>query len=95
MARLSGMSRAAVSALVNTLERVGLVSRRQAERDRRAVRLSLTGAGRAAITSAYEAHNQREQAWAGALSKQEQTVLIGLLEKLTTSAAATEAKRRF
>lgn len=95
VAQLSGMSRAAVSALVNTLERDGLVSREQAEHDRRAVLLSLTDAGHAAITSAYEAHNEREQAWANALSKPEQTILIGLLEKLTTSSAATEAKRRF
>src|SRR5512139_2906458 len=39
VAQLSGMSRAAVSALVNTLERDGLVSRTQSESDRRVVRL--------------------------------------------------------
>ncbi|GAA3840375.1 MarR family transcriptional regulator [Amycolatopsis tucumanensis] len=95
VAQLSGMSRAAVSALVNTLERDGLVSRKQAEHDRRAVLLNLTEAGHEAITSAYEAHNAREQAWANALTKPEQTILIGLLEKLTTSPAAMDAKRRF
>jgi DNA-binding MarR family transcriptional regulator len=95
VAQLSGMSRAAVSALVNTLERDGLVSRKQAEYDRRAVLLNLTDAGHTAITSAYEAHNEREQAWANSLSKPEQTTLIALLEKLTTSPAATTSKRRF
>lgn len=95
VAQLSGMSRAAVSALVNTLERDELVSRKQAEHDKRAVLLSLTEAGHDAITSAYEAHNEREQAWANALTKPELMVLIGLLDKLTTSSAATEAKRRF
>lgn len=95
VALLSGMSRAAVSALVNTLERDGLVSRGPSGHDRRSVLLALTDAGREAIISAYEAHNERERAWAGALSKPEQTILIGLLEKLTTSPAATEAKRRF
>lgn len=95
VASLSGMSRAAVSALVNTLERDGLVSRKQAEHDRRAVLLNLTGAGHEAITSAYQAHNEREQTWANALSAAERTTLIGLLEKLTTSSAATGAKRRF
>jgi DNA-binding MarR family transcriptional regulator len=95
VALLSGMSRAAVSALVNTLERDGLVSRRPAEHDRRAVLLSLTDAGHEAITSAYEAHNEREQAWAGALSAPEQRTLVTLLEKLITSPAAIEAKRRF
>jgi len=95
VAQLSGMSRAAVSALVNTLERDGLVSRKQAEHDKRAVLLNLTDAGHEAITSAYEAHNEREQAWANSLTKPELMVLIGLLEKLTTSSAATDAKRRF
>ncbi|GLY65668.1 MarR family winged helix-turn-helix transcriptional regulator [Amycolatopsis taiwanensis] len=95
VAQLSGMSRAAVSALVNTLERDGLVSRQQAEHDRRAVLLDLTEAGREAISSTFTEHNKREQAWANALTPTERNVLIGLLEKLATSPAATEAKRRF
>ncbi|WP_199432251.1 MarR family winged helix-turn-helix transcriptional regulator [Qaidamihabitans albus] len=95
VAELSGMSRAAVSALVNTLERDGLVSRRQADHDRRAVLLSLTDAGRETITNDYRAHNEREQAWAGTLSEAERRTLIGLLEKLMAGSAAAEAKRRF
>lgn len=95
VAQLSGMSRAAVSALVRTLERDGLTSRHQAEHDRRAVVLDLTEAGHRAIVDAYAAHNARERAWTSSLTEREQTVLIGLLEKLTTSPAATEAKRRF
>lgn len=95
VAELSGNSRAAVSALANTLERDGLISREQAAYDRRAVLLHLTDAGHEAITSAFEAHNRREQAWANALTAEERRVLIGLLEKLATSTAATEAKKRF
>lgn len=95
VARLAGMSRAAVSALVKTLERDGLVTRKQAEHDRRAVLLNLTEAGHDAITSTFEEHNKREQAWAKALTKPERTILIGLLEKLATSDAATEAKQRY
>ncbi|SFO87056.1 DNA-binding transcriptional regulator, MarR family [Amycolatopsis arida] len=94
-AQLSGMSRAAVSALVNTLERDGLVSRTPAPHDRRAVRLALTETGRRRITEAYTAHNARERTWAATLSKPERTILIGLLEKLMTGPAATEAKQRF
>jgi DNA-binding MarR family transcriptional regulator len=89
------MSRAAVSALVNTLERDGHVTRRRAEHDRRAVELSLTDTGHDAIISAFAAHNEREQAWASALTKPERTILIGLLEKLMTGAEAAEAKQRF
>ncbi|MFE2119121.1 MarR family winged helix-turn-helix transcriptional regulator [Rhodococcus aetherivorans] len=86
VAQLSGMSRAAVSALVNTLERDGLVTRRRSERDRRSVELSLTQAGVDAITSTYAAHNTRERTWTSVLTKPEQTILIGLLEKLATAA---------
>jgi DNA-binding MarR family transcriptional regulator len=92
VAELSGMSRAAVSALVNTLERDGLVSRRQADHDRRAVALDLTPAGRDAVTASFRAHNEREQAWAATLTEAERTTLIGLLEKLMAGAAT--AKRR-
>lgn len=89
------MSRAAVSALVKTLERGGLVERRQAEHDRRAVQLTLTAAGRETITSDYRAHNEREQAWANTLDAHERATLIGLLDKLMAGSAAAEAKRRF
>jgi DNA-binding MarR family transcriptional regulator len=95
VAELSGMSRAAVSALVNTLERDGLVSRRQSEHDRRAVLLSLTETGRRTISSTFTEHNERERAWTSALTRTEQDTLIGLLDKLATSPAATVAKRRY
>jgi DNA-binding MarR family transcriptional regulator len=94
VAELSGMSRAAVSALVNTLERDELVTRRKAEHDRRAVQLSLTQAGHDAITSAFRAHNDREQAWAGVLTAPEQAALIALLEKLMAGADGVAARRR-
>ncbi|MGO4201679.1 MarR family transcriptional regulator [Rhodococcus sp. TAF43] len=87
VAKLSGMSRAAVSALVNTLERDGYVIRRRSEVDRRAVELSLTDAGLDAITTTYADHNRREQVWADALTKPERMVLIGLLEKLATASS--------
>ncbi|MGY4098760.1 MarR family winged helix-turn-helix transcriptional regulator [Nocardia sp. R16R-3T] len=82
IAELSGNSRAAVSALVNTLERDGLVTRERAAHDGRAVQIALTGEGHEAITGAFGQHNKREQVWANTLSKPEQQVLTGLLEKL-------------
>jgi len=94
-AELSGMSRAAVSSLVNTLERDGLVSRSQDTADRRAVRLELTGPGRLAIVGAFAAHNEREQAWAGALDNGERAELIRLLGKLAAGSSDTAVKRRF
>ncbi|GAA2774930.1 MarR family transcriptional regulator [Saccharopolyspora taberi] len=94
IAELAGMSRAAVSALVKTLERDGMVTRRQDEQDRRVFSFELTGTGREAILGAYAAHNEREQAWVSALSRPERTILIGLLEKLAAGSASAEAKRR-
>jgi DNA-binding MarR family transcriptional regulator len=94
VAQLSGMSRAAVSALVNTLERDGLVSRRQAGHDRRAVELALTDSGARVFAAAFADHHDRERTWAGALTAAEADQLTALLEKLMTGPAATSANRR-
>ncbi|GAB3212809.1 MarR family transcriptional regulator [Marinactinospora endophytica] len=93
-AELSGMSRAAVSSLVNTLHRDGLVTRERADYDRRAVRIGLTGAGRDAIERGFVAHNRRESAWAMALTGEERATLVALLGKLMEGSSAAEAKRR-
>jgi DNA-binding MarR family transcriptional regulator len=83
-AELSGMSRQAVSALINTLDRDELVSKVPDEDDRRAVRLSLTLKGEEALTEAFAAHNAREKMWAGTLSQDERETLVRLLGKLGT-----------
>ena len=89
-AELSGMSRQAVSALVRTLDRDGLVSKVPAVHDRRAVRLSLTAEGEEAISGAFVTHNERERLWAGSLSEEERDTLARLLAKL----GAREGVRR-
>jgi DNA-binding MarR family transcriptional regulator len=94
VAQLSGMSRAAVSALVNTLERDGLVARRRAGSDRRSVELSLTPRGREVFARAFVAHHERERTWASALSADEVAQLTTLLEKLMSSPVAAAANRR-
>lgn len=94
VAQLSGMSRAAVSALVNTLERDDLVARRKPGHDRRSVELSLTAAGEEVFVAAFAAHNDRERTWASALSDDEAAQLTALLEKLMASPAAAAANRR-
>jgi DNA-binding MarR family transcriptional regulator len=89
-AELSGMSRQAVSALVGTLDRDGLVSKAPDDHDRRAVRLSLTEQGEAAIGDAFRTHNERESLWAETLSADERETLVRLLGKL----GAREGVRR-
>lgn len=93
-AELSGMSRQAVSALTNTLDRDGLVHRDAAEHDKRAVRLSLTEEGNAAMAEAFTAHNAREQLWADVLTADERDTLVGLLAKLGASASHADVRRR-
>ncbi|MEU8824895.1 MarR family transcriptional regulator [Streptomyces sp. NPDC048636] len=94
VAELSGMSRAAVSALVATLERDGLLTKERAPHDRRAVHLGLTDQGRDAITAAFREHNAREKEWAGSLSADEQATLVALLEKLTAHSVHFDARHR-
>jgi DNA-binding MarR family transcriptional regulator len=89
-AELSGMSRQAVSALVGTLDRDGLVSKVPDDKDRRAVRLSLTAKGEATIGEAFVTHNERESLWAETLSAEERETLVRLLGKL----GAREGVRR-
>lgn len=94
VAELSGMSRAAVSALVATLERDGLISKERAAYDGRAVQLRLTPAGLEAITSAFRAHNEREQEWASSLTAEEQRSLTELLGKLIAHSTRFDVRHR-
>ena len=82
------MSRAAVSSLVNTLEREGLVTRVTSQRDRRAVILDLTEAGSRRILDTLPRHNARESAWADLLTVEEREQLTALLIKLGSGVSA-------
>lgn len=93
-AALSGMSRAAVSHLVNTLERDGLVHRVQDPQDARAVVLSLTEQGEQSLRASFRSHNARETAWVSALEPEERRTLAALLAKLADAAHADWVRRR-
>lgn len=93
-AELTGMSRAAVSALVKTLERDGFVQRRPLEHDRRMVELSLSERGEAEMASTFAAHNRREQLWAQGLSREEQETLFVLLRKIMERRSVDDVRRR-
>lgn len=81
-AELSGMSRAAVSNLVNTLQRDGLVARLPNKKDGRSVLLVVTQAGERRILEVLPKHNEREILWAQSLEPEELSELTRLLEKL-------------
>lgn len=68
IARLSGLSRAAVSSVLNTLERDGLVERFRESEDRRLVTVRLTDDGAERLVAAYRHQNEVEQEFFGSLS---------------------------
>lgn len=83
-AELTGMSRAAVSALSKPLIAEGLLRRTPDERDRRAVLLSLTERGRREMADTFQAQRRREREWTSVLTETEQRILVMLLDKLIT-----------
>jgi len=93
-ARLTGMSRAAVSNLTKTLESDGLVRRAAAENDGRSFRLALTDDGREKIRSVYVDHNSREHVWADGLNESERQLLVRLLDKLISNHKLVDVRGR-
>jgi len=61
IARLSGVSRAAVTGVVKTLEHDGFARRSREQTDRRLVTVSVAPAGVAKLREAYRSQNRREQ----------------------------------
>lgn len=83
-ARLTGMSRAAVSNLAKPLVEAGVLERRPVSHDARSVQLALTEVGEKEITETFAAQNARESAWVDVLTEAEQQILVMLLNKLIT-----------
>lgn len=82
IARLSGQSRATVSALATGLVRQGLVRRAASVGDQRTVRLEMTPRGGRLFDAAFSVFNRQEQFWAEALTVQERATLVSLLRKM-------------
>ena len=82
VAPLAGVSRASISAVLNTLERDGLVERRRDSADRRVVTIVLTELGKAQLLSTYAEQHVVEREWAATLSTSEIKQFTGLLRKM-------------
>jgi DNA-binding MarR family transcriptional regulator len=82
IARLSSVSPASISSVLNTLERNGLIRRRRSDSDARSVVVELTDLGRETVTTLCRRNNAREIEWARALTPRERRTLAGLLHKL-------------
>jgi DNA-binding MarR family transcriptional regulator len=82
IARLSGLSRAAVSSVLNTLERDGLVDRSRESHDRRLVTVRLTPDGTRRLVEAYERQNVVERDFFAAISDADERRLARDLAEL-------------
>jgi DNA-binding MarR family transcriptional regulator len=82
IARLSGVSRAAVSGVVTTLEKEGLARRKRDHDDGRLVSVGATPAGVEMLATAYREQNTREGELFAALSPPELDQFTGLLRKI-------------
>jgi len=76
------LSSGGTSNLLARLERDGLVTRSNSTRDRRAVIVRLTTAGRALVDRAMEAHARAERELIACLSEDEATLAAGLLGQM-------------
>lgn len=85
IARLVGLSRAAISSAVNTLERDGLVDRRRESVDGRVVTVHLTDDGAARLETAYRAQNVRERELFGDLTDDELVTLTDLMRRISAN----------
>ncbi|WP_132474370.1 MarR family winged helix-turn-helix transcriptional regulator [Rhodococcus sp. SMB37] len=93
-ARLTGMSRAAVSNLAKPLVEANILEKTPVSHDARSVQLSLTEAGEKEIVEAFGAQNERELAWVDVLSDAEQQILVILLNKLITNRSQFDVRGR-
>lgn len=82
LAQLSGVSRAAVSGVLKTLERDGLVDRNREQDDRRLVTVRVTEDGEALLRETYEAQNRREQQHFASLAPEQVETFRSLMQQL-------------
>jgi DNA-binding MarR family transcriptional regulator len=86
VSRLSGVSRQAVSGVLATLERDGLVSRERATKaDKRLVPVTITTAGRELVEGNLLRQNEVQQEFFGGLSPEELQTLVTLLGRLVVA----------
>jgi DNA-binding MarR family transcriptional regulator len=85
IAALSGLTRGAVSKLVDRLFRKDLVSRTEADEDRRYQDVKLTAAGRALVPKLAALADQNDEEFFSHLSAKEREALVATLRKLVAA----------
>jgi DNA-binding MarR family transcriptional regulator len=85
LAAATGLTRGAVSKLVDRLFRKGLVSRAEADRDRRFQDVELTAAGRALVPRLAALADRNDEECFSQLSAREREALLATLKKLVAA----------
>ncbi len=93
IATLSGVTRAAVSSTLTTLERDGLCERHRAADDRRQIVVRLTDSGRQRVEEAYRRQNEVEVAWLGEFTAADRTETTARLVRLLTASLPDAAAK--
>lgn len=94
LARLSSVSTASISSVLNTLERYGLTQRAPDPRDGRKALVELTAAGTSRLEKLTQLNSAREVEWSQGLTTIESQVLAELLRKLLNHHPPTPDKVR-
>jgi DNA-binding MarR family transcriptional regulator len=82
LARAMGIARSGAVEVVNSLEKLGYVSRAASTSDKRAHALALTPEGEKALGAITDVTRQHDARISSSLSEQEQSELLRLLDKL-------------
>jgi DNA-binding MarR family transcriptional regulator len=82
LADQSGVTRATMTGLIDTLERDGLVLREPSKEDRRMMQVALTRKGEALLKDFLPVHFRRIAALMGALTQDEQKLMVQLTQKI-------------
>lgn len=85
LADLTGTTRSAMSNLINTLERAGLVERTRDAQDRRVVFVALTERGREAVARVFPVQNAREARWFEVLDPDECARMVRLIRRVVAA----------
>jgi len=89
LARLSGVSTASMSSLLNTMSRKQLITRRPDPDDGRRTLVQLTGKGEELLAELIVLVNGQEREWADRLSVEEGSILVLLLRRMLSHRSAT------
>ena len=85
LAASTGLTRGAVSKLIDRLLAKGLVSRKEAGADRRFQEVNLTAAGRAVVPNLAALADSNDEEFFSHLSKKDREVIVAILRKLVAA----------